>query len=65
MLKKHNISLLVVDDYNVEPIRKIVGMITVSSINKYGSRVETDHFDEASAARERAQRAMQGHTEIS
>lgn len=65
MLKKHNLSSLVVDNYDITPAPKIVGTITVSSRNEQGYWIATDHFDEASAARERAQRARQGHTEIS
>jgi hypothetical protein len=65
MTNKKNVSSLLIDYTAITPAPKIVGMITVSSRNKYGYLVETDHFDEASAQRERAQRARQGHTEIS
>lgn len=64
MTKRPNLSSMIIN-YDTQTPPKIVGMITVGSTNRYGSRIKTDHFDEASAQRERAQRAMQGHTEIS
>lgn len=63
MTKRPNLSSMVIR-YDVEPISKIVGVITVTSRNEHGFLIKMEHFDEASARRERAQRAMQGHTDI-